>query len=167
MRFFIITLLGVFLYSFSIISPFSPKISKKYVFNLCKGENISPKIILKDIPKETKSLAITIFDPDAPHGWWHWAVFNIPKMDIIPEKVGNNPNLFTQLINSYGFKGYGGPCPPIGEKHHYVLSVYALKKDKIDIPSNSPIKEALQKIEPFVIKKAQIVGVYKRSFFSF
>jgi len=36
----------------------------------------------------------------------------------------------------FGFAGWGGTCPPQGDKpHRYIFSVYALKTDKIDVPA--------------------------------
>ena len=70
---FIFLLLHQFLIALSIKVPgFVPYVSQKFLYNVCGGENISPKIIVTKIPKETKSLSITIFDPDAPKvgGWW-------------------------------------------------------------------------------------------------
>ncbi len=150
-------------FAFSIQVPnFAPKVSKKFVYKLCGGENISPQILLKEIPKETKSLAVTIFDPDAPRigGWWHWAAFNLPVSNEIKEGV--RPNEFLQLKNDYKEFGYGGPCPPPGKPHRYIITVYALKK-MVDFPKNVSIKRALELINPLIIKKTQIVGKYGRN----
>jgi Phosphatidylethanolamine-binding protein len=46
----------------------------------CVGGNMSPELLISGVPKAAKSLAITIFDPDAPtqSGWWHWLVYDLP-----------------------------------------------------------------------------------------
>jgi phosphatidylethanolamine-binding protein (PEBP) family uncharacterized protein len=46
----------------------------------CTGKNISPALKWSGAPKDTKSYAITVYDPDAPtgSGWWHWVVINLP-----------------------------------------------------------------------------------------
>ena len=46
----------------------------------CSGENISPALQWKGVPKAAKTLVLTVYDPDAPtgSGFWHWAVYNIP-----------------------------------------------------------------------------------------
>ncbi len=142
-------------------SGFAPKVSKRYVYKMCGGENISPKIIIKDIPKEAKSLAVTIYDPDAPKvgGWWHWAAFNLPLSNEIKE--GIKANEFLQLKNDYGNFGYDGPCPPPGKPHRYIVTVYALK-EKVSFSKNTPIKKALKLIKALVIDKTQITGLYGR-----
>ena len=57
-------------------------LSDAQVFNGfgCTGKNISPALKWSGAPANTKSFALTVYDPDAPtgSGWWHWVVYNIP-----------------------------------------------------------------------------------------
>ncbi len=150
-------LLAINLFAFEISSPWSGEIPKKYALKRCGGENISPPITLKNLPKNTKSIAVTIFDIDVP--WLHWAIFNLDKK--IPQNI--KPNQYLQLKNSYGFFGYGGPCPPNGV-HRYILIVYALK-DKVHFSNKTSIKKALKIIKPLIIEKKEIVGKFKHKSF--
>src|SRR6185295_17513184 len=57
-------------------------LSDAQVFNGfgCTGKNISPALKWSGAPANTKSFALSVYDPDAPtgSGWWHWVVYNIP-----------------------------------------------------------------------------------------
>ncbi len=113
----------------------------------CEGGNISPSLTWKGAPAGTKSFAVTMYDPDAPtgSGWWHWVVFNIPAdTTSIPAGAGDPasgkmPKGAVQSRTDFGKPGYGGPCPPQGDKpHRYIITVYALKVDKLsDVDENS------------------------------
>lgn len=139
-------------------SSFDPKkrLPNKYVFNNsgCAGDNISPALEWSGAPPETRSFAVTVFDPDAPtgHGWWHWTVVNIPaNITRLQEGASNDHQLPSGVIEGktdYGLVGYGGACPPYGDKpHRYVFTVYALKSEKINInpkTSGALVKESLE-----------------------
>lgn len=109
----------------------------------CTGKNVSPALKWSGAPKNTKSFAVTVYDPDAPtgSGWWHWVVYNIPATAVeLPEGAGvpdgkQLPVGSMQGRTDFGAPGFGGACPPKGDKpHRYVFTVYALKTDKLDIP---------------------------------
>jgi hypothetical protein len=123
-------------------------VPNKQVFNSfgCKGGNVSPALAWKDPPAGAKSFAITVYDPDAPtgSGWWHWVMFNIPaSVHELKANAGNPksrlaPRGAVQSTTDFGTPGYGGPCPPQGDKpHRYIFTVHALKVDKLPLDAKA------------------------------
>ncbi|MSQ77805.1 MAG: YbhB/YbcL family Raf kinase inhibitor-like protein [Nitrospiraceae bacterium] len=119
-------------------------IGTEHVYNGfgCSGGNVSPELRWEQAPKETKSFAVTVYDPDAPtgSGWWHWIIFNIsPSVTSLPAGAGkpdgnSAPQGSIQSMTDFGQPGYGGPCPPQGDKpHRYIFTVYALKVDQLPL----------------------------------
>ena len=48
------------------------------------------------------------------------------------------PQGAVQSNTDFGSPGYGGPCPPKGDKpHRYVFTIFALKVEKIQLPPNA------------------------------
>lgn len=112
----------------------------------CSGQNISPALKWSGAPAGTKSFAVTVYDPDAPtgSGWWHWVVINLPADSTgLAEGAGaveGNalPAGARHGRTDFGSAGFGGACPPPGDKpHRYIFTVYALKADKIDVPADA------------------------------
>jgi Raf kinase inhibitor-like YbhB/YbcL family protein len=163
--------------AFSLESPdISAKapIDNKYVFKGfgCAGDNVSPALQWKDAPKDTKSFALTVYDPDAPtgSGWWHWVVINLPANGSgLPRGAGDPdagklPEGAVQTRTDYGKPGWGGPCPPVGDKpHHYVFTLHALKVDKLDLPQDAPAAMVGFMINANRIAKASFTARYGRS----
>lgn len=110
----------------------------------CTGDNISPQISWKGAPAGTKSFVVTIYDPDAPtgSGWWHWVVVNLPATTTeLAQGAGSNggklPVGALQINNDASQPSYSGICPPPGSEHRYVITVHALKVEKLDLPPNA------------------------------
>jgi Raf kinase inhibitor-like YbhB/YbcL family protein len=148
-------------------------IDKKFEFNGfgCAGENKSPALKWSGAPKDTKSFAVTVYDPDAPtgSGWWHWSVINIPadvtelKPDAGAVGGANLPKGASNVRTDFGTAGWGGMCPPPGDKpHRYVFTVHALKTDKIDVPADATAALAGFMINANTIAKASFTGKYGR-----
>ena len=152
---------------------YSPDIDERFhlpqVYPMCGGENISPELRWNGIPNNAKSLAITMFDPDAPtdHGWWHWMVVNIPlDVTMFPRDAGNPENeyfdLGFQTINDYGEIGYGGPCPPPGPAHRYIITLYALDVEGFDIDRKINPQILNEYIQKYAIDSTSIMALYQR-----
>jgi Raf kinase inhibitor-like YbhB/YbcL family protein len=147
--------------------------TKKHEFNGfgCTGDNQSPQLSWENAPEGTKSFAVTMYDPDAPtgSGWWHWVVFDIPA--DINELVANAGNMELNLapqgaiqsVTNYGANGYGGPCPPEGHGlHQYIITVYALKTDKLGLDAKTNPAIVGYYLWNNTLAKASIVAYYKR-----
>lgn len=125
----------------------------------CEGEDISPELIIENIPEDTKSFALIMDDPDAPGGTFvHWLVWNLPSTKT---KISEGELLdFPQGKNDFGRVEYGGPCPPSGI-HRYCFKLYALD-DEIDLLEGSTKKELLAAMENNLIEKAELIGMCQR-----
>ncbi|HKT80493.1 MAG TPA: YbhB/YbcL family Raf kinase inhibitor-like protein [Vicinamibacterales bacterium] len=138
-------------------------IKAEQIFNSfgCSGQNVSPALQWTGAPSGTKSFALILHDPDAPTGvggFTHWIVYNIPATATGLAKGAGDakgtrlPPGSMQAPTSFGAPGYGGPCPPAGDKpHRYIFTLYALNVDKLDVPAN-----ASQALAGFTINGAKI-----------
>jgi Raf kinase inhibitor-like YbhB/YbcL family protein len=107
----------------------------------CTGENKSLPIKWENAPKDAKSFAVIIHDPDAPTGagFFHWSVFNLPPTTTSLDRGANDklPAGAVQGYTDFGMSSYGGPCPPPGPAHRYIATVYALKVPKLELDSKA------------------------------
>jgi Raf kinase inhibitor-like YbhB/YbcL family protein len=137
----------------------------------CTGGNMSPQLSWENAPEGTKSFAINMYDPDAPtgSGFWHWVVFDIPATTKELKTNAGNPekNLLPagaiQSMTDFGKPGYGGPCPPEGHGfHQYIVTVYALKTDKLGLDKNTNPAMVGFYLNANTIQKSSLVFYYKR-----
>lgn len=126
----------------------------------CDGEDKNPELVTRDIPSDTQSLALICDDPDAPGGAWvHWIMWNIPpSLEKIEED--KRPDGSTEGVNSFGARGYGGPCPPSGS-HRYYFKLYALDTT-LDLPPETEKEGLVEAMKGHIIDETEMMGRYER-----
>ncbi len=132
----------------------------------CPGRNVSPGLAWTDPPEGTKSFAVSMIDPDAPAagGFWHWGAFDLPAGStgraIGAGRGGALPVGASQGRNDFGPLGYGGPCPPKGKPHHYVITVYALDIERLGPEASKSTADFDAAVRAHALAKAALVGVF-------
>lgn len=131
----------------------------------CQGDDVSPPLLIEDVPPGTASLALIVDDPDAPDPaapkrvWVHWVVYGIPP-DTARIEQGTPPAGARIGKNDWGKNAWGGPCPPIG-RHRYFFELYALDVALTDLP-DADKKRLLAAMEGHVLGQAELVGTYQK-----
>lgn len=110
------------------------------------GQDVSPQLSWSGAPEETRSYALTIFDPSAPtgSGFWHWAVADIPAdVTSLPAGAGADggdrlPSGAVPLANDAGTRAYIGAAPPPGHGvHTYFVVVHAVDVPSLGLPDGA------------------------------
>lgn len=143
------------------------KIPQKYVMPGAGGQNVSLPLKWSGAPDGTKSFALAIVDPHpVANNWVHWLVINIPADASGLEEGASGQNMpagAEELKNSFGKPGYGGPQPPPGSGDHpYVVTLYALKVDRLDLKPGTDLDSFQKALEGKILATAKITGYYGR-----
>ena len=133
------------------------------------GEDLSPELMISDVPEATVSLAIVLDDLDVPFtkAFNHWIVWNSPKTDVSPEGLPMGQTICAPIPAcqgmAWGRNCYRGPKPPffIRNIHRYVFRVYALDC-RLDLPESSDKKRLLVAMSGHILAEAQIIGKFER-----
>lgn len=140
-----------------------------YNGHVCTGDNLSPVLMWREAPPQTKSFAVTVYDPDArPNvGMWHWVVYNIPaSVSGLAGGIGKVTTLpagAAEAKNSFDNVGYDGACPPrASDIHRYIFTVYALKVSTLESPPGSPASAVKGEIDRHTVGEAMITATYQR-----
>lgn len=130
-------------------------IPQKYT---CKGENVTPPLSIRNVPENTRSLVLFVYDMDEPRqGLVNWVVYNMdPNVKDLPE--GKLPVGSIEGLNGDGSNAYLSPCPEKGV-HRYLFSLYAMSTSYQF--TNLPTQDDLKKLMKFeVLAKAEMIGKY-------
>jgi Raf kinase inhibitor-like YbhB/YbcL family protein len=125
----------------------------------CKGADTNPILWIYNTPKGTRSLVLTVREPDNPiTNWTHWLVYNIDP-GVREIKQGAVPG--TQALNDFGNFYYGGPCTFDAKKHHFVFTMYALNDTLDDVNEGATMDIVEKSMRGKIIDKAVLVGIYQ------
>lgn len=145
----------------------SEKIPVKHA---CDGEDVSPALAWSGVPKQAKSLALVMEDPDAPVGLWiHWLIYDIPAAETgFKEGLAKEPVLPSGAkqgkvwgVHKFDRVGYWGPCPPPGKPHRYFFRLYALSAPT-GLKPQATKAELMKALEGKTLATAELVGLFGR-----
>jgi ribose transport system ATP-binding protein len=141
-----------------------------------EDNKISPRLVWSGVPVGTKSLAISVTDPDLPEefnfprAFAHWLAFDIPAdtRGLAEGASGSaampagarelNSDFVTFRIPGFG-RGYGGPWPP-DRSHRYVFTLYALKVQHLGIEDEASLEHFAAAVLPVTIASQSFVAHY-------
>ncbi|WKG01250.1 YbhB/YbcL family Raf kinase inhibitor-like protein [Mycolicibacterium sp. HK-90] len=133
------------------------------------GTDTSPQLSWSGFPAETKSFAVTVYDPDAPtaSGFWHWAVADLPaSVTELPAGAGDGSDLpggAVTLANDASLKRYIGAAPPAGHgPHRYYIAVHALPVESLELPDGATPAYLGFNLFGQAIARAVIHGTYEQ-----
>jgi Raf kinase inhibitor-like YbhB/YbcL family protein len=132
----------------------------------CDGADQSPPLSWRGVPSGSKSLALLVEDPDAPHGTFvHWVLFNVPSNTQELPAGGSHQTILAsgarQGRNDFRRVGYGGPCPPRGSTHRYFFRLLALDTP-LDLTPGATASEVRSAASGHVLGQTELMGTYGR-----
>ena len=135
------------------------EIPKKFGY---KFENKAPYVGFRNIPANSKSLALIMDDPDAMAAvgkvWVHWlACYNTNNPEMFSSGINFIPP-YMQGKNDFGEIGYGGPAPP-DKRHTYVFKAYSLDVE-LDLKEGYSKQELEDAMKGHIIAEAKLTGTY-------
>ncbi|MCR4280734.1 MAG: YbhB/YbcL family Raf kinase inhibitor-like protein, partial [Candidatus Kaiserbacteria bacterium] len=133
----------------------------------CDGNReLSPPLIISDVPEMAKSLVLIMDDPDIPEivkekiglsAYDHWTLYNIPpETREIPE----GGTVGTPGATTGGELRYTGPCPPPEHEpseHRYIFKLYALIAP-LELPAGAKKEQVLDALAPLLLAETELIG---------
>jgi Raf kinase inhibitor-like YbhB/YbcL family protein len=135
------------------------------------GEDVSPQLSWSGFPEDTKSFAVTVYDPDAPtaSGFWHWAVADIPvSVTSLDAGAGDGaegslPDGAVTLNNDASAARFIGAAPPPGHgPHRYFVVVHAVDVESLGLPDGATPAYLGFNLFSHAIARATITGTYEQ-----
>lgn len=133
------------------------------------GEDASPGFHIGNLSPEAVSIAILMDDLDIPFvpAYNHWAIWNVPRTERIPEGVPYGPSVPSlggaiQGV-AYGRHRYRGPKQPffIRSAHDYIFRFYALDSF-LTLDASAGKRDVERAMRAHIIQRGAITGSYRR-----
>lgn len=132
---------------------------------VCGGENVSLPVAWHDLPPATRSVVVTLTDPNGPKGIGvtHWIAYN-----LAPEPSRLDAGAVVSSPASVGLNmtkaaAYRGPCPPLGDTpHHYLLTVTATDLAPGELPAGLDYAALQGRLAGHTLTGSTVIGRYGR-----
>ncbi|MCD6012287.1 MAG: hypothetical protein K0Q79_2149 [Flavipsychrobacter sp.] len=124
----------------------------------CNGQQASPPLTVRNIPADTRSLAIIMYDTHASTKGNHtyWMVWNVDTTGNIPENFVND-HMALNAANEYGYQ----PICPLAGTHYYHFAVYALDA-KLRAGKRVSKAELESAMKGHILAKGELIGTYNK-----
>jgi Raf kinase inhibitor-like YbhB/YbcL family protein len=141
-----------------------------YIYSCKSSKQKFPGFTFEKLGTKFKSMVLIMDDPDAvPVAgkiWNHWVLYNIPSSaGFISEgqdQYGPLPAGTFRGTTSFGDTAYGGPCPPVGQKHTYVFTLYGVDKADLGLPRAATSAEVRAAMKGHVMDSSVYKGTFMR-----
>jgi hypothetical protein len=123
----------------------------------CEGEGEEPVVTWQNVPVAAQELALSVTDPDAD-GFVHWLVVGIDP-SLAGLDGADLPPGSTPMVNDAGESAWFGPCPPPGQAHDYVFTLYALAEPSSLDPAG-PAADAVSILAGAALATTTVAGTF-------
>jgi Raf kinase inhibitor-like YbhB/YbcL family protein len=125
----------------------------------CSGEDVSPPLRWRGVG-DVPELTLTVEDVDADR-FVHWMVLGIPR-DVDHFATGRLPSGTIETENSFGDRGWEGPCPPEGDApHRYVFALWATDA-KLGLDENASPDDVHTALAEHAVAAGKLLGRFGR-----
>lgn len=119
---------------------------------LCKGENLAPALMWRNVPAGTRSLAMIVYDQAGFGGLGvtHFVAYGIaPSVSgFVENEIAQPPGRYVAGADSLKQGRYLGPCPPQGTGlHAYTFTLIASDVEPNALPSGLTMQELLDRLK--------------------
>ena len=132
----------------------------------CVGENISPALSWSGVPEGTKSLVLTMVDPEGrpPNGVNHWVAYGIkPTVTGFAEgEVSKLSDKYVGGTSTQKIGSYSGPCTPAGAPHHYTFTLIATDLEPGALKPGLTREELVKELDGHAKVATGLIGTFSK-----
>jgi hypothetical protein len=124
----------------------------------CNGNDAPPPINVSDRPKDTRSFAVIMDDPDAPKGTFtHWLAYDIPTGNTELQTGAAKTCATVLVVRGTAAHARRRPRTPL-------LFLHGVRRRRASLPIAGETRQDLEKaLESHTLARARLMGQYERA----
>jgi Raf kinase inhibitor-like YbhB/YbcL family protein len=132
----------------------------------CVGQNISPPLAWTNVPKDTKSFALVMHDPEGRGGLGvdQFVIYGIPASltGFAEGELSKPSDNYVGGLGTGKESTYQGPCTPPGPPHHYMFTLIATTLEPKELKPGLTKAELFKALAGKTRGATGLVGMWKR-----